>query len=178
MGAESFVSKLYAFLAAFSDTTVFFVIKVLLGIYVAVLLVDLILLLIQRGMGNVFREGFSVGMNVPAELTIRKKKTKIRWETIMKHLESQEEKEFKIAIIEADEMIGDLVKRMGYKGENLGEIFKNVLEAQIESIAKVKKAHEIKNRIVQDEKFSVNLELARETMDYYRNFLDEFEVFD
>lgn len=177
MDAELFFSKLFAFVTTFSNTAVFFVIKVLLGIYVAVLLVDIILLLIQRGLGNVFREGFTIGMNVPSELTTRKKKTKSRWEAIKKRLENQEEKEFKVAIIEADEMVGDLVKRMGYQGENLGEIFKNVPEAQIESIAKVKKAHETKNRIVQDEKFPVSLELAKETLNYYEEFLDEFEVF-
>jgi hypothetical protein len=163
---------------AFSDTTFFFVIKALLGIYMAVLLADIILLLIQRGVTNVFREGFTVGMNVPAELTVRKKKTRLRWEALKKHLDSQEEKEFKIAIIEADEMIGDLVKRMGYQGENLGEIFQNVPETQIESIAKVKKAHETKNRIIHDENFSVSLELAKETLGYYEEFLDEFEIFD
>ena len=100
----------------------------------------------------------------------------MRWGAIKKRLENQEEKEFKVAIIEADEMIGDLVKRMGYQGENLGEVFQNVPEAQIESISKVKKAHEIKNRIVQDERFSVSLELARETLGYYEEFLNEFEV--
>lgn len=178
MDAQLFTSKFYAAVMAFSDSTVFFVIKVLLGIYVAVLFIDLILLLIQRGLGNVFREGFSVGMNIPPELTIRKKKTKVRWEAIKKRLESREEKEFKVAIIEADEMIGDLVKRMGYPGENLGEILKNVPEMQIENIAKVRIAHETKNRIVYDEKFPVSLELAKETLDCYEKFLDEFEIFD
>jgi len=178
MEAGSFFSSLYAFLTAFSDTAVFFVIKMLLGIYVAVLLADIILLLVQRGLSGNIREGFTVGMNVPLELTTRKKKTKSRWGAIKKRLENQEEKEFKIAIIEADEMIGDLVRRMGYKGENLGEVFQNVPEAQIESIPKVKKAHEIKNRIVQDEKFAVSLELAKETLGYFEEFLDEFEIFD
>jgi hypothetical protein len=178
MDAELFFSKFYATLSAISDTAVFLVIKVLLGIYVAVLLADLILLLIQRGLGNVFREGFTIGMNVPPELTTRKKKTKLRWEAIKKRLENQEEKEFKIAIIEADEMIGDLVKRMGYPGENLGEVFKSIPETQIESIAKVSKAHEIKNRIIHDENFPISLGLARETLGYYEEFLDEFEVFD
>jgi hypothetical protein len=178
MNAELFLSKSYSLIMAFSDSAVFFVIKVLLGIYVAVLLADIILLLIQRGLGNVFREGFSVGMNVPPELTTKKKKMKSRWEAVKKRLESQEEKEFKIAIIEADEIIGDLIKRMGYQGENLGEIFKNVPEMQIESIVKVRKAHEIKNRIVHDENFPVSLELAKETLGCFEEFLDEFEVFD
>jgi len=147
MDAGLFTSKFYTTLVALSNTTVFFVMKVLLGIYVVVLLTDLILLLIQRGLGNVFREGFTIGMNVPAELTTKKKKTKSRWEAIKKRLENREEKEFKVAIIEADEMIGDLVKRMGYQGENLGEILTNIPETQIESIAKVKKAKYVSARV-------------------------------
>lgn len=178
MNAELFTLKFYAAIMAFSDSTVFLIIKVMLGIYIAVLLADVILLLIQRGLGKVLREGFAIGMNIPPELTIRKKKTKFRWEAIKKRLESQEEKEFKIAIIEADEMIGDLIKRMGYQGENLEEVFKNVPEAQIENIAKVKIAHETKNRIIHDEHFSVSLELANETLSCYEKFLDEFEVLD
>jgi len=178
MDTGLFTSKFYTTLVTLSNTTVFFVIKVLLGIYVVVLLADIILLLIQRGLKGVFREGFTIGMNVPPGLTTKKKKTKFRWEAIKKRLESQEEKEFKVAIIEADEMVGELVGGMGYQGENLGEIFKSVPEAQVESMAKVKKAHEIKNRIVHDENFPVSLELARETLGYFEEFLDEFEVFD
>ena len=178
MSIELFLAKFYTVIIAISDSAVFSVIKVLLGVYVAVLFVDLILLLIQRGLGGNFREGFTVGMNVPPEITTKKKKTKFRWETIKKRLENKEEKEFKVAIIEADEMISDLIKRMGYQGENLGEILKNVPETQVESIVNVKKAHEIKNRIIHDENFPVSLELAKETLSYYEKFLDEFEVFD
>lgn len=178
MSMELFLSNFYAVIMAFSDSAVFWVIKVLLGIYAAVLLLDIILLLIQRGLGGNLREGLTVGMNVPLELTIKKKKTKLAWEEIKKLLENQEEKDFKVAIIKADEMIGDLVKRMGYQGENLGEIFKNVPEAQIESIVNVRKAHEIKNRIIHEENFPVNLKLAKEVLGYFEEFLDEFEVFD
>ena len=94
MEAGLFFSSLYAFLTAFSNTAVFFVIKMLLGIYAAVLLADIILLLVQRGLSGNIREGFTVGMNIPLELTTRKKKTKSRWGAIKKRLENQEEKEF------------------------------------------------------------------------------------
>jgi len=178
MSMELFFSNFYAAIAAFSDSVVFLVVKILLGIYVAVLLVDIILLLIQRGFSKIFREGFTIGMNVPSELTIKKKKTKFRWGAIKKRLENQKEEEFKVAIIEADEMIGGLLEGLGYQGENLGEILKNISEMQVESIAKIRKAHEIKNRIIHDENFPVSLELARETLGYFEEFLDEFEVFD
>jgi len=46
MSGELFFSKFYAMTTAFSGTAVFFVIKVMLGIYAAVLLADVILLLI------------------------------------------------------------------------------------------------------------------------------------
>jgi hypothetical protein len=178
MSGESFFLKFYEGILDFSQTSFFFTVKVLLGIYVVVLFLDLILLLIQRNVGATFREGFSVGMNIPPELTVRKEKLKIRWEAIKKRLETGQEKDFKVAIIEADEMIGDLVKRMGYGGENLGEIFQSIPDNQVESITEVRKAHEIKNRIVQDEHFKIGEQEVRETFNSYEKFLDEFEVFD
>jgi hypothetical protein len=81
-----------------------------------------------------------------------------------------------VAIIEADEIIDNLIKRMGYKGENMGERLSGINPGQIENIEDLKKAHETRNRIIHEEDFRLTKDQAEEVMKYYEDFLRYFEV--
>lgn len=153
----------------------FAVIKFLLGIYAVVILVDIILLLIQRGLGGDIRDTL-LGMNVPAELTTKRGKLAKQWGKIRQKLQTDNESAWKVAIIEADNIIDDLIARMRYPGENMGERLAGINPGQIENIDELKKAHETRNRIIHEENFRLTKELADETLGYYENFLKYFEV--
>jgi hypothetical protein len=159
----------------FYNSPFFSVIKFLLGVYAIVIIVDIILLIIKRGLGGNVREAI-VGMNIPRELTTKKKKMKTRWNVVRARLKSDNESEYKVAIIEADNIIDDLVRNMTYPGANMGERLNNVPEGQIESLEELKKAHEIRNRIIHEENFQVSREYAKEILKKYEAFLEEFEV--
>jgi len=159
----------------FYDSPGFFVIKFILGIYAIVIVADIILLLVKRGMGGNIREAI-VGMNIPRELTTKKIKMKARWNEVVTRLKSANESEYKVAIIEADNIIDDLIRNMGYPGDNMGERLNNIPEGQLESMEELKRAHEIRNRIIHEENFQVNREYAKEILKKYETFLEEFEV--
>jgi hypothetical protein len=172
---QVYVNPMHEELLNFSHSTPFSIIKFLLGIYVAVLFLDIILLLIKRGIGANIRESMT-GMNIPAELTTKKKKMRARWEIVKRRLKSANESEYKVAIIEADNIIDELVKNLAFPGENMGERLNNIPEGQIESLNKLKEAHEVRNRIIHEENFQVSLEYAKEILAKYEAFLEEFEV--
>lgn len=161
----------------FYNSTFFLIIKFFLGIYAAVVLADIVLLLIQRGLSGDIRDTL-IGMNVPPELTTRRGGLRKKWDKIRKHVEKGEQIGYKIAIIKADDIIDDLIKRMKYPGENMAERLSGINPGQIENIEELKIAHEIRNQIVQKEDFPLSKEKAEEVLGYYENFLRYFQVLD
>lgn len=162
---------------SFYHSTVFLVIKYLIGIYILVVFVDIILLLFQRGVAGNVRQ-ILYGMNLPPEITTKKAKLKERWDKIRKRLESGNEADYKVAIIEADSVIDDLIRRMGYKGENMTERIENIPSGQLDRIEEIKEAHEIRNRIIHEEEFKVSRKAAEEVLAKYEHLLKHFEVLD
>jgi|WetSurMetagenome_2_1015567.scaffolds.fasta_scaffold548775_1 hypothetical protein len=161
----------------FYNSSFFSVVKFIIGIYVLVLFVDIILLLMQRGLGGNIRETV-IGIDMPRELASfgGKKKLAKKWNLIRARLNTGRDSQYKIAIIEADNIIDSLIRRMGYGGENMGERLDNVPFGQLDHIEELKQAHEVRNRIVQDDHFALDRKSAEETMDLYEEFLRYFEV--
>lgn len=162
---------------SFYHSTAFLAIKYLIGVYVLVVFVDIILLLFQRGVAGNVRQ-ILYGMNLPPEITTKKAKLKARWDKIRKRLESGNEADYKVAIIEADSVIDDLIRRIGYKGENMIERIKDIPGGQLDRIEEIKEAHEIRNRIIHEEKFEVSRKTAEEALAKYEHLLRHFEVLD
>ena len=161
---------------AFYDSTFFSIIKFILGIYTVVVFADIVLLLIQRGLSGDVRETL-YGINMPPELATKKGKMRKIWNLkIREKIKSSEEKDWKIAIISADEIIDNLVRRLGYRGENMGERLAGVNPGQIENVDELRQAHDFKNRIVNEEDLNLTKEKAEEIIGYYENFLKYFEV--
>ena len=159
----------------FYNSTFFSIVKFILGIYAMVVLADIVLMLIQRGLSGDLRETL-MGVNIPPEFVNKKGKLRKKWSKIREGMKSSEEVNWKIAIIEADEIIDDLIGRMGYAGENMGERLAEINPGQIENIEELKRAHEVRNQIIHDEAFELTKEQAEETIGYFENFLKYFEV--
>jgi ABC-type lipoprotein release transport system permease subunit len=155
----------------------FSVVKFILAIYAIVIFVNIVLLLIQRGLSGDIKDTI-YGMNLPAELVSKKKVLREKWKRIRGKLEIDNESAWKVAIIEADNLIDDLLKRMGYAGENFGERLAGINPGQIENVEDLKKAHETRNRIIHEENFKLEKEQAEEVLGYYEDFLKYFEVLD
>lgn len=152
-------------------------IKIFLGLYAGLLLVNVVLLLFQRGLAENYRRG-RFGMDLPAELSAKKNKTKKRWGEIRKLLRSDNESLYKVAIIECDNLIDGYISKMDYAGNNMEERLGNVLPGQIENIEDLKEAHKIRNRIIHEEGFQLTKKQAEEIVDKYERFLRDFNVFD
>jgi len=177
MGADYFINNTLAFIVDFYNSTFFQVLKFLIAIYVFILFVDIILLIIQRGLGSNLRTMLG-GADVPAEFFNKNKKAVLRgqWMKIRQRLEVGTELEYKIAIIEADNVIEDFIKRMGFVGENMKERLNSIPTGQIESIEDVLRAHEVRNSIIKDNEFSVTKEVAETALAEYEEVLKPFDI--
>jgi hypothetical protein len=150
----------------------FAVFKFFAGIYALVLFVDIILLLVLRGVRANIRVGLR-GAEVPVRF---KGKFMKKWSEIMKRMESGSVSHYKAAILEADSVVDEILEKIGYSGKNMTERLEAVNEIQIENIEDLKKAHEIRNKIIHDKNFEIDLEEAKEIISIYETFLKEIEL--
>jgi hypothetical protein len=153
------------------------VVKFLLGIYVLVLFLDIILLVIQRGVAGNMREKF-LGMDAPRAILDKKEKTKKTWEMITNKMESGNPVDYKVAVIEADDFIDEIVKGMGYKGANFGERLEKIPKDHIVNISGMTQAHQVRNKIIHDDNFVLSQNDARGVLSQYEEFLRSFGVID
>jgi len=99
------------------------------------------------------------------------------WSKIKKRLEAGSESEYKLAVIEADSMLSDILERMGFKGETLGNRLKQVTTAILPSIEETWEAHEIRNNIVHDPDYKLSLGQAQKALEIYEQALRDLQVF-
>jgi hypothetical protein len=163
--------------SVFFHSSIFRVFEFFAAIYVIILFVDIVLLVVQRGPGKNWRQ-MRYGVDIPSELVNRKDKMKEQWGKVKRRLESENESEYKVAIIEADAIIDDLIARMGYKGANLSERLANIPQGQLAELGEMKEAHEIRNRIIHEENFKVDREFAKGVLKKYEHLLNHFEALD
>ena len=175
--ANLIVGGIIGWAIGFYHSSFFLFFKFLIGIYVLIVLYDIVLLLIQRGFKANLRE-WRFGIDMPSEFASDRKKTKAQWENIRKRLESSNESEYKVAIIEADKMIDGLITKLGYGGENMTERLDNIPEGQLECIAEIREAHLIRNRIIHEDDFALDRAVAKEALDKYSDILKQFGVLD
>jgi len=70
-----------------------------------------------------------------------------QWGIVEKHASSENPGEWRLAIIEADTILEEAVKRMGYEGDTLGERMKKIDRSMLRSIDEAWDAHKVRNLI-------------------------------
>jgi hypothetical protein len=97
------------------------------------------------------------------------------WQNILALLNSTNPNDWKAAILEADTILDDMVKKMQYKGNNLGERLKTVERSDFETLDQAWEAHKIRNRIAHSSSdFVLTQREANRAIDLYRQVFEEF----
>lgn len=73
-----------------------------------------------------------------------------RWITVLQYLNSQSEGDWKLAVLEADTMLDDLLDQVGFKGESMGEKLKNADQESFKNLSIAWEVHTIRNRIAHE----------------------------
>ena len=100
-----------------------------------------------------------------------------RWQTIIKKMESENISDWKLAIIEADTILDEMVKKMGYPGENLGERLRHIEVSDFTSLQEAWEAHKVRNRIAHDssDQFILTAREARRVIGLFEKVFREFK---
>ena len=98
-----------------------------------------------------------------------------RWERVQELVHSPDAGNWRLAILEADIMLTDIVARMGYSGERLGEQLKQVEKSDFTTLDKAWEAHKIRNTIAHEGgDFILTQREARRVIVLYEDVFREF----
>jgi endonuclease/exonuclease/phosphatase family metal-dependent hydrolase len=102
---------------------------------------------------------------------------KQRWNRVVEHISSTADNDWKLAILEADIMLDEMLDRQGYHGESLGDKLKKVETADFDSINEAWEAHKIRNQIAHEgSAFMLSQRQAKETVGMYEKVFREFRM--
>jgi hypothetical protein len=100
-----------------------------------------------------------------------------QWERVVSHSESLNENDWRLAILEADIMLGDLLEKLSLPGETMGDKLKAAKKENFTTIDNAWEAHKIRNQIAHSGlTFLLNQHEVRRVIALYKNVFEEFKL--
>jgi uncharacterized membrane protein len=100
-----------------------------------------------------------------------------RIQDMFDHVSSDNPSDWKLAIIEADIILDQILKENGYSGSSLGERLKSISPTQLQSLDDAWQAHKVRNQIAHSgADFILTQKLAQDTVKQYRRVFHELGV--
>ncbi len=98
-----------------------------------------------------------------------------RWAKVLEYVFSNNEGDWKLAIIEADTMLEDLLTELGFRGENIGEKLKSADRESFRNLNSAWEAHTIRNRIAHEgSTFTLSSHEAKRVVTIYEQIFREY----
>lgn len=100
-----------------------------------------------------------------------------KWQLVEKHINSLNQSDWKLAILEADIMLAELLESMALPGDSVGEKLKAVEKSDFDSIEEAWEAHKIRNAIAHEgSDFLITEREAKRVISLFKKVFDEFEI--
>lgn len=100
-----------------------------------------------------------------------------QWEKVVKYTSSSNTSDWRLAIIEADVMLEELLRTLGYKGESLGEMLKSVDKNEFLTIEDAWEAHKVRNAIAHSGgDFQLNEREVKRVIALFEKIFKEFQM--
>lgn len=96
-----------------------------------------------------------------------------RLSNIRKRTESGQETDLKLAIIDSDDFLFQVLDQQGYDGKNFEESIEKASKLMGSIFSDVVKAHEVRNSIVYDPDFKISADEAKKILDMYETAINE-----
>lgn len=96
-----------------------------------------------------------------------------RWQEIKRHVDSFVEAEWKLAVIEADKFVDDVLKTAGFHGESMGERLMLIKPDQIINLQYLWDAHKLRNLLVHDANFRLTHQQSLFAINAFESVLKE-----
>jgi hypothetical protein len=103
-------------------------------------------------------------------------KTQLRWNRVMEQIESDDEQQWRLAILESDIMLNELLDVQGLKGETMADKLKQANRTNFRTIDLAWEAHLVRNKIAHESQHTpLESREARRTINLYEQVFREFQ---
>jgi hypothetical protein len=99
-----------------------------------------------------------------------------KWKKIEERLKSKIEADFKLAVLEADELLNKVMDEIGYPGKNLEEKLEKITEETISNINKLKEVRKVRDDIIEDPNYKLSEEEAKKILKVYEEALRDLQA--
>lgn len=110
---------------------------------------------------------------IRSSTTIEKEFFTKQWKLIFEKIEQDQPHSWTLAVVDADKLVDEAMKRMGVSGEHFADRLSNLDSAEIKGIEKLWKVHRIRNDIAHLPGFVLSKKDSKEILETYKNFLVE-----
>ncbi len=100
--------------------------------------------------------------------------TNKNWDKVIMHVESYNESEWRLAVIEADMMLAELLDTMNLQGDSIGDKLKGVEKSDFNTLDLAWEAHKVRNQIAHDPSFVLTQREARRVISLFEQVFKEF----
>lgn len=104
------------------------------------------------------------------------KKLTRQWNKILGRLDIANESEYKLAVIEADDMLDSSLKKMGYDGQTLEEKLGKLTSAVAPNIEQLHEVHRLRDHIVHDPDYRLDLNEAKKALGIYGEAFKNLQI--
>jgi hypothetical protein len=99
-----------------------------------------------------------------------------RWQEVLRLGSSQNESDWRRAIVEADIILGNMLEAQGYRGQSIGDKLKDANPLQFTTLDLAWQAHKVRNDIAHaGEGYHLSEWDTKGTLDFYRRVFEEFD---
>ncbi len=99
-----------------------------------------------------------------------------KWKKVEEHIDSDNPSDWKLAIIEADIMLGELLEAQGYNGETIGDRLKQIEISDFRTLNEAWEAHKIRNQIAHEgSNFIISEREAKRIIGLFQKVFEEFK---
>ena len=99
-----------------------------------------------------------------------------RWNIITKGIKAGTESEYKLAIIEADDFLYQVLEEKGFEGDTLEELLQKTGRKIIQNFDEVVASHGVRNSIVYDISYSLDVNTAKKILSTYESAIKSISV--
>ena len=146
-------------------------VKSVLAVFTVLLFVGIIF--VHNRLHEVQKKIFEQYKPINVEEVVAKGK-EIQWQIVLNHVNSGNPAEWKLAILEADNILDEILEDKGYQGESLGEKLKSVDPGDLQSYSDAWEAHKVRNKVAHEgSEMDFSEKIARDTINRYEKVFRE-----
>lgn len=108
-----------------------------------------------------------------SQIMEKRKIIREKWNKLLEKIKSNDERDLRLAIIEADSLVDEILKSHNHQGKDMGERLKSFHSGEFEYIDDLWEAHKIRNRLAHEADFHLPAEESQRLMGIYNKVLEE-----